>query len=73
MTYFWRKGMKMNQLPKGSKGDVIYQIFPDRFYNGDKANDPPNTKRWGRLPVTRETLYGGDLRGIIKKIPYLVV
>jgi len=64
--------MKMNQLPKWSKGAVIYQIFPDRFYNGDRANDPPNAEMWGRLPVTRETLYGGDLRGIIKKIPYLV-
>lgn len=66
-----RDEMGLNQLPKWAEGAVIYQIFPERFYNGDKANDPPNTKGWGKLPITRRAFYGGDLRGIIKKIPYL--
>ncbi|KKM88268.1 hypothetical protein LCGC14_1260450 [marine sediment metagenome] len=64
--------MESNWLPKWAKGRIIYQIFPDRFYNGDKANDPPNAEKWEKLPVSRKTLYGGDIRGIIKKIPYLV-
>jgi len=58
-------------LPKWAKGAVIYQIFPERFYNANKSNDPPRTKEWGKLPVTRGSFYGGDLEGIIQKIPYL--
>lgn len=58
-------------VPEWAKGAVVYQIFPERFYNGDKASDPPQTKGWGELPVTRGTFYGGDLRGITEKIPYL--
>ena len=27
-------------VPQWSKEVVWYQIFPDRFYNGDKTNDP---------------------------------
>jgi glycosidase len=58
-------------VPEWAEGAVAYQIFLDRFYNGDKTNNPPNTKEWGKLPLTRDTFYGGDLRGIIEKIPYL--
>jgi len=58
-------------VPEWAKGAIIYQIFPERFYNGDKTNDPPTTKEWGKLPVTEDSFYGGDLRGIIEKIPYL--
>src|SRR5690606_11954413 len=29
------------QAPAWVKGSVFYQIFPDRFYNGDPANMPP--------------------------------
>lgn len=66
-------------VPEWARGAIIYQIFPDRFCNGDRTNDPPNTKKWGKLPVTenslyggaKDTFYGGDLRGIIEKIPYL--
>jgi len=64
--------MESKWLPKWAKGAVIYQIFSDRFYNGNKNNDPAGTKEWGKLPVTRNTFYGGDLQGIIQKIPYLV-
>jgi cyclomaltodextrinase len=49
---------------------VFYQIFPDRFYNGDKDNDPPVLAAWGDLP-TRENFFGGDLQGIISKLNYL--
>jgi len=58
-------------VPKWAKGAIFYQIFPERFCNGDKTNDPPNALEWGTLPVTHETFYGGDLRGIIEKLPYL--
>ncbi len=32
--------------PDWAKAAVWYQIFPERFRNGDTANDPPNTFRW---------------------------
>jgi len=30
--------------PDWAKNGIIYQIFPDRFYNGDKSNDPKFTE-----------------------------
>jgi cyclomaltodextrinase / maltogenic alpha-amylase / neopullulanase len=32
--------------PDWAKAAVWYQVFPERFRNGDTANDPPNTHRW---------------------------
>jgi cyclomaltodextrinase / maltogenic alpha-amylase / neopullulanase len=32
--------------PEWAKHAVWYQIFPERFRNGDPSNDPENTKRW---------------------------
>lgn len=49
---------------------IVYQIFPDRFYNGDKANDPKNTLKWGEA-VTVKSMFGGDLKGIIEKLDYI--
>ncbi len=50
---------------------VFYQIFPDRFANGDPSNDPVNVKPWGSLP-TRFGFQGGDLQGILQKLDYLL-
>jgi glycosidase len=49
---------------------VFYQIFPERFYNGDPGNDPPGVVPWDSLP-TRENFFGGDLKGIQLKLGYL--
>ncbi|NLZ48381.1 MAG: alpha-glycosidase [Clostridiales bacterium] len=49
---------------------VVYQIFPDRFCNGDISNDPENTLEWGQ-PVSHKSMFGGDLQGIIDKLDYL--
>jgi len=49
---------------------VVYQIFPDRFYNADKSIDPKNTDIWGSK-VKTESMFGGDIRGIIDKLDYL--
>lgn len=49
---------------------VVYQIFPDRFCNGDKSNDPENTLEWGQ-PVSHSSMFGGDIQGIIDKLDYL--
>jgi glycosidase len=50
---------------------IFYQIFPDRFANGDTSNDPPNLQKWGSVP-SNWGFQGGDLRGIIQHFDYLL-
>ncbi len=72
------------KTPDWLKGGIIYQIFPDRFYNSGtpKANVPADRflADWGKLPEYRQNngpcslcndYYGGDLKGITEKLPYL--
>lgn len=49
---------------------IFYQIFPDRFANGDEGNDPFGTVPWGSAP-TNDAFMGGDLVGINQKLGYL--
>lgn len=73
------------RVPKWAKGAVMYQIYVDRFNNGDISNDVINNeyvylnklargiKNWEQ-PVQENdfcNFYGGDLQGIIDKILYL--
>ena len=56
----------MVQTPDWVKQTVWYQIFPERFANGDKTNDPVNTKPWQPADhPTRDDFYGGDLQGVL--------
>lgn len=57
-------------VPDWVKDAVFYQIFPERFANGDKANDPPGVEAWGGRPTGRN-FFGGDLRGIIDHLDYI--
>ncbi len=71
--------------PEWAKGAVMYQIFTDRFYNGDTENDVVNDEyfyinqpshqvaNWGRHPADFDVanFYGGDLEGVIEKLDYL--
>lgn len=50
---------------------VFYQIFPDRFSNGDPAHNPANLTHWGATP-TIWNFMGGDLRGILQRFDYLL-
>lgn len=50
---------------------IFYHIFPDRFANGDTSNDPPNVQKWG-TPPTIWGFQGGDLRGILQHLDYLL-
>ena len=73
-----------SEIPWLSKS-VFYQIFPDRFANGDESNDPKNehdpvsgsfrtTYPWGQgVASSRENIafYGGDLKGIQDHLDYL--
>lgn len=67
---------------------VFYQIFPDRFANGDQSNDPimqklgfkdltRTTYGWGQPAPKGEknmlAFYGGDLQGVIQKLNHLQI
>ena len=69
-TYFPVGGTSAFKTPEWVRNAVFYQIFPERFYNGDLANDPPETVPWGSEPTTKNFM-GGDLQGIIDKLDYL--
>ena len=71
--------------PDWAKGAVMYQIYVDRFFNGDPSNDVltneykyigENVNKvddWNKYPAymgVRE-FYGGDLQGVIDKMDYL--
>ncbi|OGO16041.1 MAG: hypothetical protein A2Z14_03580 [Chloroflexi bacterium RBG_16_48_8] len=58
-------------VPDWVSDAIIYQIFPDRFANGDKHNDPANIQSWGSKP-TIHGFQGGDLQGVINKFDYLL-
>jgi glycosidase len=52
--------------------DVIYLIMPDRFSNGDTSNDaPPGSPPTANDRRNPRSFHGGDLRGIINRLPYL--
>lgn len=57
-------------LPEWSQGQVFYQIFPERFANGDSTNDPNFVKSWGTEP-DRDNFMGGDIKGIREHLDYL--
>lgn len=57
-------------VPDWVQDAIFYQIFPDRFFNGDPANDPPNVQPWGATP-TISGFQGGDLVGIQQKLDYI--
>lgn len=73
------------KTPKWAKGAIMYQIYTDRFCNGDTTNDVEDreyiyigegVKRitdWKRLPEAMDVrdFYGGDLKGIWDKLDYL--
>lgn len=74
-------------LPQWYRDGIAYQIFVDRFNNGNadghvnapKANsfiygqleDRPLYVRDAQRAILRWDFYGGNLRGIMAKIPYL--
>ena len=73
------------RTPKWAKGAVMYQIFIDRFCNGDHDNDVEDREYyyigdysrkvtdWNRYPATMDVreFYGGDLKGVWDKLDYL--
>jgi len=67
----------LNPLPREqrfqgfSEDDLIYLIMPDRFANGDRANDDPAVSK-GMFDRSKSRYYhGGDLQGVIDHLGYL--
>ena len=56
--------------PAWVRDAVFYQIFPDRFADGNPANNGADTIRWGGPPSSSKRM-GGDLKGISTHLPYL--
>lgn len=68
----WMNPADIPCTPAWVNDTIWYQIFPERFCNGDKSNDPEGTLPWrNRGSVTNEEFFGGDLQGIIDKLGYL--
>ena len=73
------------KTPKWAKGAVMYQIYTDRFYNGDPSNDvltceyeyigdkTVHVDDWNKYPASMgvREFYGGDLQGVLDKMDYL--
>ena len=73
------------KTPDWAKGAVMYQIYTDRFFNGDKSNDVETREYsyigdysvkvddWYKYPATMgvREFYGGDIQGVWDKLDYL--
>ncbi len=73
------------QTPDWAKGAIFYQIYVDRFYNGDSSNDvltneyqyigdkSVRVEDWNKYPAAMgvREFYGGDLQGVLDKMDYL--
>ena len=57
-------------IPDWVYGGVMYQVFPERFANGDSSINPKNSVEWGSTP-TRLDFQGGDLYGVIQNLDHI--
>ena len=57
--------------PDWAKNTVWYQIFPERFANGDASLNPEGTLEWGSCDPTPFSFFGGDIQGMIDRLDYL--
>jgi glycosidase len=74
LSYFimpWMNPADVCKTPAWVNDTVWYQIFPERFCNGDKSIDPENVLPWQSGKVDFHDFYGGDIRGIRDRLPYL--
>ncbi|MEC0237978.1 alpha-glycosidase [Paenibacillus kribbensis] len=56
--------------PAWVRDAVFYQIFPERFANGDPSISPEGAETWGGTPQ-RDNFFGGDLQGILDHLDHL--
>ncbi|CDQ19182.1 glycoside hydrolase family 13 protein [Halobacillus karajensis] len=59
------------KAPAWVKETIWYQIFPERFANGEPALDPEGTLPWGREAPTPTNFFGGDFQGVMDHLDHL--
>lgn len=72
LRYSYELKARTNHTTGVSNKDFIYLIMPDRFANGDASNDQVGGMK--DQSFNRDSMYyrhGGDLQGIINRLPYL--
>lgn len=58
--------------PGWTKETIWYQIFPERFANGDETLNPQHVMAWNsQIKVNNDMFFGGDLQGVIDHLEYL--
>lgn len=68
--FLWPNIKDGHQAPEYANKLIYYQIFTERFSNGNNNITPKNSVPWGSKP-TRENFCGGDIKGIIDKLDYI--
>ncbi|OES44780.1 alpha-glycosidase [Domibacillus iocasae] len=58
------------KAPEWVKETVWYQIFPERFADGDPHLNRKDTKKWGTSP-DKTSFFGGDFQGILNRLDHL--
>ena len=83
--HYWFRLIPGFRTPDWAKGAIMYQIYVDRFYNGDPSNDVEDREYyyigdysvhvndWYKYPAQMgiREFYGGDLQGVLDKMDYL--
>lgn len=68
--YPYLNPIDLHKQPSWISDAVFYQIFIERFQNGNKDNSPESICNWNDDPKPK-SFYGGDFQGIIDKLDYL--
>ncbi|HWT77055.1 MAG TPA: glycoside hydrolase family 13 protein [Mobilitalea sp.] len=68
--YPYLNPIDVHKQPSWIGDAVFYQIFVERFQNGNIENSPPYICSWDDDPKPK-SFFGGDLQGIIDKLDYL--
>lgn len=72
IVYPYELKNRTNHTQGVTSKDFIYLIMPDRFANGDTSND--KIAGMNDQTLNRDSMFyrhGGDIQGIINKLPYL--
>ncbi|MCQ2247777.1 MAG: glycoside hydrolase family 13 protein [Treponema sp.] len=71
--FAWMNPADISTVPQWARNTVWYQIFPSRFSRGTNPACTEEVLPWAdeTVAVTNGDRYGGNLRGIIDRLPYL--
>lgn len=69
----WLNPSDIYKAPAWVNDTIWYQIFPERFCNGDDSISPKGIKSWPKKskPITFWDNFGGDIKGITSKLDYI--